>query len=106
VTISRGRRGIRIFTPDKVQLRENVTRSGHRPLALELAAGLALRRGVRLWDRLHGCLLRFGRMRRTASVGSNFLVVGINPLKPMSTKTPECWASDPNARRGQNRSVV
>ena len=27
VTISRGRRGIRIFTPDKQQLRENVTRS-------------------------------------------------------------------------------
>ncbi|SRR6266545_530490 len=34
VTISRGRRGIRIFTPDKEQLRENVARSGHRPLAL------------------------------------------------------------------------
>ncbi|MCI0748455.1 MAG: relaxase domain-containing protein [Verrucomicrobia subdivision 3 bacterium] len=61
VTISRGRRGIRIFTPDKEQLRENVTRSGHRPLALELAAGVAPRRGARLWDRLHGYLRRFGR---------------------------------------------
>jgi hypothetical protein len=61
VTISRGRRGIRIFTPDKEQLRENVTRSGHRPLALELAAGLALGGGVSLWDRMHGYLLRFGR---------------------------------------------
>src|SRR5216110_2991391 len=61
VTISRGRRGIRIFTPDKEQLRENVTRSGHRPLALELANGVPRRRGVRLWDRLHGYLLRFGR---------------------------------------------
>ena len=61
VTISRGRRGIRIFTPDKAQLRENVARSGHRPLALDLAAGFAPRRGVRLWDRLHGYLLRFGR---------------------------------------------
>ena len=37
VTLSRGRRGIRIFTPDKEQLRENVARSGHRPLALEFA---------------------------------------------------------------------
>ena len=36
VTISRGRRGIRIFTPDKQQFRKNVTRSGHRPLALEV----------------------------------------------------------------------
>jgi len=33
VTISRGRRGIRIFTPDKEQLRENVARCWHRPLA-------------------------------------------------------------------------
>jgi hypothetical protein len=42
VTISRGRRGIHIFTPDKAQLRENVTRSGHRPLAIKLAAGFPL----------------------------------------------------------------
>jgi hypothetical protein len=35
---------------------------------------------------------------RTISAGSNFLVVTINPLKSMSTKTPECWASDLNAR--------
>ena len=37
-------------------------------------------------------------VRRTGSVGSNVLVIIINLLKPMSTKTPECWASDPNAR--------
>ena len=61
VTISRGRRGIRIFTPDKQQLRENVTRSGHRPLAMEFATGFVSRRGLRLWDRLHGQLLRFGQ---------------------------------------------
>src|SRR5208283_2147271 len=60
VTISRGRRGIRIFTPDKIQLRENLVRSGHRPLALEFAGGLRPRNGNLLWDRLHGCLLRFG----------------------------------------------
>src|SRR5262249_5746070 len=61
VTISRGRRGIRIFTPDKEQLRENVARSGHRPLALEVAAGFSPRRGIRLWDRLHRQLHRFGQ---------------------------------------------
>jgi hypothetical protein len=61
VTISRGRRGIRIFTPDKEQLRENLTRSGHRLLALEFAGGLRPRNGNRLWDRLHGYLLRFGQ---------------------------------------------
>jgi conjugative relaxase-like TrwC/TraI family protein len=61
VTISRGRRGIRIFTPDKQQLRENVTRSGHRPLAMEFAKGFVPRGRLRLWNRLHGYLRRFGR---------------------------------------------
>jgi ATP-dependent exoDNAse (exonuclease V) alpha subunit len=61
VTISRGRRGVRIFTPDKEQLRENVSRSGHRPLALELAEEFLPRRRDLLWDHLHGYLLRFGR---------------------------------------------
>ena len=61
VTISRGRRGIRIFTPDKEQLRENVTRSGHRPLAMELATGFVPPKRLLLWNRLHGYLLRFGR---------------------------------------------
>ena len=36
VTISRGRRGIEIFTTDKQELRENVIRSGSRELAIEL----------------------------------------------------------------------
>ena len=61
VTISRGRRGIHIFTPDKQQLRENVTRPGHRPLAMEFATGFVPRRSNRLWNRLHGYMLRFGR---------------------------------------------
>src|SRR6185437_12175859 len=65
VTISRGRRGIRIFTPDKEQLRENIIRSGHRPLAMELTAANVPRRAVHLWDRLHGFLRRFGRRAAT-----------------------------------------
>ena len=60
VTISRGRRGIRIFTPDKEQLRENVARSGHRPLALDFANGFREQEGILLWDKLRGYLLRFG----------------------------------------------
>jgi conjugative relaxase-like TrwC/TraI family protein len=61
VTISRGRRGIRIFTPDKQQLRENITRSGHRPLAMEFAASFVPHGRHLLWNRLHGYLIRFGR---------------------------------------------
>ena len=36
VTISRGRKGIRIFTSDARQLRENTARSGDRELAMDL----------------------------------------------------------------------
>jgi len=61
VTISRGRRGVRIFTPDKIQLRENLVRSGHRPLAIELAGGSHPRFDNPLWQKLHGHLLRFGK---------------------------------------------
>jgi conjugative relaxase-like TrwC/TraI family protein len=39
VTISRGKKGINIFTTDKEELRENITRSGDRPLALDAVAG-------------------------------------------------------------------
>lgn len=35
VTISRGKKGIHIFTGDKEALRENITRSGDRPLVLD-----------------------------------------------------------------------
>ena len=44
VTISRGRKGIAIFTSDKVQLRENILRSGDRTLAIDLADQRRLRR--------------------------------------------------------------
>lgn len=45
----------------KEQLRENITRSGHRSLALDLAPGLVFQRRQRLWETLRGHLLRFGR---------------------------------------------
>jgi ATP-dependent exoDNAse (exonuclease V) alpha subunit len=38
VTISRGKKGVHIFTCDKEQLRDNITRSGDRPLALDAVA--------------------------------------------------------------------
>jgi ATP-dependent exoDNAse (exonuclease V) alpha subunit len=56
VTISRGRRGIRIFTPDKEQLRENVVCPGRRKLALEIASPLTARQRV-----LGRWFKRFGR---------------------------------------------
>ena len=67
VTISRGRRGIRIFTRDKIALRENVLRSGDAALALDLigvarAKQLLPRRSNRLWR--HWAKAWSGRVQR------------------------------------------
>jgi len=43
VSISRGRKSIRIFTPDRLALRRHIMRSGDRPLALDLAPASAPR---------------------------------------------------------------
>lgn len=56
VTISRGRRGVRIFTPDKAALRENILRSGNSRLALDLTPPdfikhPGVRRASALWQR-------------------------------------------------------
>ena len=67
VTISRGKRGVRIYTPDKAALRENVLRSGNSPLALDLLrgvpamknAGSLLRRWTNAWgQRIADLLVR------------------------------------------------
>jgi len=47
VTISRGRKSIQIFTPDKRQLRQAIMRSGERELALDLLSARARRYDVR-----------------------------------------------------------
>ena len=106
VTISRGRRGIRIFTPDKEQLRENVSRSGHRPLAMELAAGFVPRRGIRLWDRLHGHLLRFGQ--RAADTFCRLKLARRRHLQPTQKhehKNTRMLVERPERSRRQNRTV-
>lgn len=58
VTVSRGRKSIRIFTPDKEQLRHAIARSGERELALDL---LRTRRRY-----------RFTRIMRSARRGREF----------------------------------
>jgi conjugative relaxase-like TrwC/TraI family protein len=106
VTISRGRRGIRIFTPDKEQLRENVARSGHRPLAMELAAGFVPRRGIRLWDRLHGHLLRFGQ--RAADTFCRLKLARrrhLNTTQKHEHKNTRMLVERPERSRRQNRTV-
>ncbi|MEO7299180.1 MAG: AAA family ATPase [Verrucomicrobiota bacterium] len=107
VTISRGRRGIRIFTPDKEQLRENVARSGHRPLAMELAAGFVPQRDIRLWDRLHSHLLRFGQR-----AADTFCRLKLARRRHSQTtqkhehKNTRMLVQRPERTRRQNRTVV
>jgi ATP-dependent exoDNAse (exonuclease V) alpha subunit len=59
VTISRGRKGIRIFTSDPQQLRENVKRSGDRELALDLQQRRSGKRQLARWRLVRG--IRHGR---------------------------------------------
>jgi hypothetical protein len=51
VTISRGRKGVKIFTADKIQLRQNVTRSGERTLALDMARESSVHKLATIWER-------------------------------------------------------
>lgn len=81
VTTSRGRKGIRIFTSDKLQLRENIVRSGRRILALELTNTTvqAIQQNPRHQSRLsmnHQNLRGFTvlnqlRLRKTSEMNSN-----------------------------------
>jgi len=59
VTISRGRKGIRIFTSDPQQLRENVKRSGDRELALDLPQRRSGKQQLARWRLVRG--IRHGR---------------------------------------------
>ncbi len=87
VTISRGRRGIRIFTPDRQALRESVTRSGDSRLALDL---IGLEQGLKhmprnsrhLWRHwTRGWSNRVGRMLAALSTTRR--------MQPATNKTYE-----------------
>ena len=51
VTISRGRKGIKIFTADKIQLRQNIAHSGNRTLALDMAGEGSVQKLAKIWGR-------------------------------------------------------
>jgi conjugative relaxase-like TrwC/TraI family protein len=88
VTISRGRKSIQIFTPDKQQLRQAIMRSGERELALDLLSARARRYGVRQ-QMLRS--VRRGRAfaRRIAHVAMRSWIAALikPPLKPTNEIT-------------------
>jgi hypothetical protein len=57
VTISRGRKGVQIFTADKIQLRQNVIRSGGRELALDIVKDSVVHALAKAWGRDIGYVL-------------------------------------------------
>ena len=66
VTISRGRKGVKIFTADKIQLRENVARSGERTLALDMARS-SFRKLATIWGRDVAYVLNIQHSQRVSA---------------------------------------
>jgi len=64
VTISRGRKGVQIFTADKIQLRQNVIRSGGRELALDIVKESAIHALANAWGRDIGYVLSVQHSQR------------------------------------------
>jgi len=64
VTISRGRKGVQIFTADKIQLRQNVLRSGGRELALDIAKESSVLLLAKAWGRDIGYVLNVQHSQR------------------------------------------
>ncbi|MBL9128757.1 MAG: relaxase domain-containing protein [Verrucomicrobiales bacterium] len=85
VSISRGRRGLRIFTPDKAALRENIGASGDRPLAVDLVPCPPWTR----WHRVRAGLRRFGRQA----------VLRLKALRFLRPKDPHRHHELPHDRR-------
>ncbi len=117
VTISRGRKGVKIFTTDKIQLRENVARSGDRTLALDLAQssvhklatiwgrGIAYVLNVRLSQRLsaerQAELLRKEKSERKAQVKRQRVTVRQTLLVKQTESIKETEAVEKKIRRIQ-----
>jgi hypothetical protein len=66
VTISRGRKGVKIFTADKGQLRENISRGGARTLALDMKPS-AFQKLATAWGRDVAFVLNVQASQRASS---------------------------------------
>ncbi|MBI4661541.1 MAG: relaxase domain-containing protein [Verrucomicrobia bacterium] len=112
VTISRGKKGVHIFTTDKNELRENVTRSGDRPLALELVrpkAGFA-RQSARIRRRNIARTLniensRRESARRRAGFVEQFQVGGQFTQQPKAVHPVNRTARTPTQAQNNGRGI-
>jgi hypothetical protein len=67
VTISRGRKGVKIFTADKIQLRQNIAHSGDRPLALDMAHESSVHKLAQIWGRDVAYVLNVQKAQRASA---------------------------------------
>jgi ATP-dependent exoDNAse (exonuclease V) alpha subunit len=67
VTISRGRKGVKVFTADKIQLRQNIAHSGDRPLALDMARKSSVHKLAQIWGRDVAYVLNVQLVQRTSA---------------------------------------
>ena len=96
VTISRGRKSIQIFTPDKLDLQRAITRSGDRELALDLLPKRLRRYGVR-----QRMLRSLGRGREFAR---RMCVVAMRSWNVATTQPPPMQSHETQQREANRRA--
>ncbi len=111
VTISRGRKGVKVFTADKIQLRQNITHSGHRPLALDMAGNSTAHKLAKIWGRDVAYVLnvqqaqrkfterRDEAIRQDEAVGQSRAAKQTESITPTEAVEPPAQKSETNRRR-------
>ncbi len=111
VTISRGRRGVKIFTDDKIQLRQNIAHSGDRPLALDMVHESSVHKLAMIWGRDVAYVLNIQHSQRKSAerraetlqqdeaVGQSQAAKQIESVKPTEAVKPVVQKSETIRRR-------
>ena len=111
VTISRGRKGVKIFTADKIQLRQNIAHSDDRPLALDMARESSVHKLAAIWGRDVAYVLNIQHsqrksaerqaeaFRQDAAVSPSQAAKQTESVKPTETVKPAVQKSETARRR-------
>jgi ATP-dependent exoDNAse (exonuclease V) alpha subunit len=109
VTISRGRKGVKVFTADKIQLRQNIAHSGHRTLALDMTS--SVQELAKIWGRDIAYVLNVQQaqrqfperqaeaLRQDATAGQSRTAKQTESITPTEAVEPPAQKSETNRRR-------
>ena len=109
VTISRGRKGVKIFTADKIQLRQSIAHSGHRTLALDMTS--SVHKLAHIWGRDVAYVLNVQQaqrqsaerqaesLRQDEAVEQSQALKPTESIKPAETVKPTIQKSETTRRR-------